>query len=103
MTPAQIEKIIVTIFGLKGTAVMTNVPGPRQTIYMAGQPISSLMFWVPSPSNLSLGVSILSYAGDVILGIESDATVIPDPERIIELFRVEFEYLRQWGQSQKEA
>jgi diacylglycerol O-acyltransferase / wax synthase len=103
MTPAQIEKLIVTIFGLKGTAVMTNVPGPRQTIYMAGQPISYLMFWVPSPSNLSLGVSILSYAGDVILGIASDATLIPDPERIIELFRIEFEYLKQWGRPQEEA
>jgi WS/DGAT/MGAT family acyltransferase len=97
MTPTQIKKIIVTIFGLKGSTVMTNVPGPRQQLYLAGQTISSMMFWVPAPSNLSLGISILSYAGDVILGIAADAGLIPDPERIIELFKIEFEYLQEWG------
>ncbi len=97
LTPIQIEKIIISIFGLKGTAVMTNVPGPHQTIYLAGKSISSLIFWVPSPANLSIGVSILSYAGNVILGVATDAKIISDPERIIELFQLEFEYLRSWG------
>ncbi|MCU0487389.1 MAG: wax ester/triacylglycerol synthase family O-acyltransferase [Anaerolineales bacterium] len=97
LTPAQIEKIIVAIFGMKGSAVMTNVPGPLKTLYLAGAPISSIMFWVPSPSNLGLGVSIISYAGQVILGVASDAGMIPDPERIIELFQIEFEHLNQWG------
>jgi diacylglycerol O-acyltransferase / wax synthase len=99
MTPKQIEKIIVAIFGLKGTTVITNVPGPRQTLYLAGKPIASLMFWVPSPSNLSIGVSIFSYAGDVFLGVATDAGIVPDPERIIELFQVEFEDLKSWGRS----
>lgn len=97
MTPPQIEKIIVTIFGLKGTAVMTNVPGPRQPLYLAGKLIEDLMFWVPSPSNLSIGVSIFSYAGDVFLGVATDAGIVPDPERIIELFHVELANLKSWG------
>jgi diacylglycerol O-acyltransferase / wax synthase len=97
MTPVQIEKIIIAIFGMKGTAVMTNVPGPRQTIYLAGKPISSLIVWVPSPANLSIGVSILSYAGDIILGIATDESMVADPERMIELFQLEFTYLKSWG------
>jgi diacylglycerol O-acyltransferase / wax synthase len=97
ITPAQIEKIIVSIFGMKGTAVMTNVPGPRHTLFLAGKQLSSLIFWVPAPGNISLGVSIFSYAGNVILGIAADAEIAPDPERILELFATEFETLKNWG------
>jgi WS/DGAT/MGAT family acyltransferase len=103
MTPVQIEKIIIAIFGMKGTAVMTNVPGPRQTIYLAGKPISSLIVWVPSPANLSIGVSILSYAGDVILGIATDESMVADPERMIELFQLEFKYLKSWGHPREQS
>jgi diacylglycerol O-acyltransferase len=97
MTPVQIETIIVSIFGMKGTAVMTNVPGPRQVIYLAGKPLRSLMFWVPQPGNLGMGVSIISYAGEVILGVATDACLVPDPENIIKEFQNEFETLRNWG------
>jgi diacylglycerol O-acyltransferase len=97
MTPVQIEDIVVKIFGMKGTAVMTNVPGPREVIYLAGRPLRSLMFWVPQPGNLGMGVSILSYAGNVVLGIATDANLVPDPEQIIADFHAEFKYLQQWG------
>lgn len=102
-TPNQVEKPILTVFGIKASAVMTNVPGPSQTLYLAGAPISSMIFWVPSPANLSLGVSILSYAGDVIIGVATDANIAPDPERIIELFQVEFQYLMKWGHPSPET
>jgi len=97
LTPDQIEDIIIAIFGIKGTAVMTNVPGPRQPLYMAGGKIDSLMFWVPTPANLGLGVSIVSYAGQVILGVATDESIIPDPEAILESFYDELSYLKQWG------
>ena len=97
MTPNQIENIIVTIFGMKGTAVMTNVPGPRQPLYLAGSQIDNIIFWVPTPANLGLGVSILSYAGDVILGVSTDEGLVPDPERLLENFHQELEQMGRWG------
>ncbi|MFM8322288.1 MAG: WS/DGAT/MGAT family O-acyltransferase, partial [Chloroflexota bacterium] len=97
MSPTQIENVIVQIFGMKGTAVMTNVPGPRQPLYFAGGKISSLMFWVPTPASLGLGVSIISYAGQVILGVATDAGLAPDPEGILEAFHDEIASLRRWG------
>lgn len=93
MAPAEIEKLVVTIFGLKATAVMTNVPGPRETVYLAGAPIRGIMFWVPQSGHLGLGVSILSYAGQVTLGLATDAGLVPDPETIIAGFHAEFEEL----------
>jgi WS/DGAT/MGAT family acyltransferase len=92
-TPTEVERIITAIFGLKGTAVMTNVPGPGQTLYFAGEPIRGIMFWVPHPANLGLGVSILSYAGQVVVGIATDAGLIPDPEAIVTAFHHEFNAL----------
>jgi WS/DGAT/MGAT family acyltransferase len=97
MTSTQIEKIIVDIFGVKGSAVMTNVPGPRKPLYMAGSRIRSLMCWVPTPASLSLGLSIVSYAETVSIGLATDAGLIPDPERIIDHFYAELEFLQQWG------
>ncbi len=96
MSPQQIENIIISIFGAKATAVMTNVPGPQQTLYYAGAPITRLMFWVPSPAGLGMGVSIMSYNGEVILGVATDACLVPDPDMIIEGFHTEFEQLKEW-------
>jgi hypothetical protein len=97
LSPTQVEDIIVSIFGMKGTAVITNVPGPRQPLYFAGQKIETLMFWVPTPANLAVGVSIISYAGQVILGVTTDEGLIPDPENILRSFYDELEYLKRWG------
>jgi diacylglycerol O-acyltransferase / wax synthase len=71
--------------------VLTNVPGPREPLYMAGRKIDKVMFWVPQSGHLGLGISILSYAGSVMLGIATDAGLVPDPERIVDNFNVEFE------------
>lgn len=97
LSPIQIEKIILMIFGIKGTAVMTNVPGPRERLYMCGETVNNFMFWVPSPANLSMGVSIFSYAGEVTLGVATDACLIPDPGAIITHFHDEFEQMKRWG------
>lgn len=93
MTTHEIQRLIVTIFGSKTTAVMTNVPGPPIPLYLAGREIKDLMFWVPQSGRLGLGVSILSYAGKVFLGVATDAGLVPDPELIIEGFYQEFEAL----------
>jgi hypothetical protein len=47
------------------------------------------MFWVPLSGQLGLGISILSYAGEVMLGVATDAGLVPDPEAIVEGFHQE--------------
>ncbi|HEU5100467.1 MAG TPA: wax ester/triacylglycerol synthase family O-acyltransferase [Roseiflexaceae bacterium] len=89
----DLQDVGVALFGAKATAVMTNVPGPRQTIYLAGAPARELMFWVPQSGRLGLGVSIISYAGQVRLGVATDLGLVPDPEAIVQAFHEEFELL----------
>jgi WS/DGAT/MGAT family acyltransferase len=93
MMTSQLQDAGVALFGTKATAVMTNVPGPRETIYLAGAPVRELMFWVPQSGRLGLGVSIISYASQVWLGVATDAGLVPDPEVIIDAFHAEFELL----------
>lgn len=76
----------VNLLGRRASAVMTNVPGPRERIRFCGVDVDSMMFWVPQSGRLGLGVSILSYAGEVRIGIASDGGLVPDPERIVAAF-----------------
>jgi WS/DGAT/MGAT family acyltransferase len=90
MVHQDLQDVMVGVFGAKATAVVTNVIGPRERLYMAGAPLESLMFWVPQAGRLGMGVSILSYAGEVRLGIMTDEGLVPDPEIILEGFQAEF-------------
>ena len=92
--PLAVQRMVVSIFAAKTTAVMTNVPGPREVLYLAGRAIREIFFWVPQSGRVGLGISIFSYAGHVRMGLASDAGLVPDPERIAEGFHEEFEELR---------
>lgn len=91
--PHALQTQILEYLGNKGSAVMTNVPGPTETINMAGVPLSRMMFWVPQSGDIGIGVSILSYAGGVQFGVMSDVALCPDPQAIIDGFAPEFERL----------
>ena len=95
VVPRKIQQLVVTIFATKATAVMTNVPGPTQVLYLAGKPIQDIFFWVPQAGRVGIGISICSYAGRVRLGVGSDAGLVPDPEHIIDGFHDEFEAMRR--------
>ncbi len=84
--PRQIFELVVNLFSSKATAVVTNVMGPREPISFAGVQMKQAMFWVPCAGRLGLGVSLLSYAGDVWLGIYTDESIVADPDRLLEGF-----------------
>jgi WS/DGAT/MGAT family acyltransferase len=77
------REFVVRTLEPKATIVLTNVPGPPIPLYLAGEPIREMMFWVPQAGRLGVGISILSYAGNVYLGIATDAGLVPDPERVL--------------------
>lgn len=91
--PKLLQETLLAILARNATAVMTNVPGPQQPLYMAGARIDSLMFWVPQSGDIGMGVSILSYDDRVQFGVVTDRGLCPDPERLIERFPTQFEQL----------
>ncbi len=89
--PAQ--DALLNLFGRKTTAVMTNVPGPKEQLTLCGSRVTQCMFWVPQSGDIGLGVSILSYGGGVQFGVITDTTLCPEPQLIIDAFAPEFEQL----------
>ncbi|KRC27802.1 wax ester/triacylglycerol synthase family O-acyltransferase [Acidovorax sp. Root217] len=89
--PAQ--DALLNLFGRKTTAVMTNVPGPKEQLTLCGARVTQCMFWVPQSGDIGLGVSILSYGGGVQFGVITDTTLCPEPQLIIDAFAPEFDQL----------
>ncbi len=86
--PAQ--EAMLNLFGKKTTAVMTNVPGPREKLKFCGATLEENMFWVPQSGDVGVGVSILSYGGGVQFGLITDEGLCPSPQAIIDEFEPEF-------------
>src|SRR5512138_278114 len=87
--PGALEFVVTEFFSRKASLVVTNVPGPRARLHVAGHEIDRLMFNVPHPASLGLGVSILSYAGEVRVGARADVAVMPDPAAFVSGFGAE--------------
>ena len=83
----MLQKQTLDFLARKATAVMTNVPGPQQPLYMAGARIRRIMAWVPQSGDIGVGVSILSYSGGVQFGLITDKRLCPEPQRIIDRVR----------------
>jgi len=93
--PAEVQDALVQTYLSRDTAVIANVPGPGETVYLAGAPLSSLMFWVPALGGAGLCLSIASYSGQVWFGIATDQSLVPDPEEIVAGFHAELEVLQR--------
>jgi hypothetical protein len=92
-TPEGLEQRVIDLFTAKGTTVVTNVPGPRKPVYIAGTPISGVLVWAPCSGNVSMTISIFSYAGDLTVGLMADSGLVPDPEELVTDFETELSRL----------
>ena len=91
LAPKLVQQQFLDMLAAKASAVMTNVPGPRQPLFLAGNRLDQCMFWVPQSGDIGVGVSILSYNDAVQFSLISDRHFIPDPENVTPLFAAEFE------------
>jgi diacylglycerol O-acyltransferase len=89
------QDAVLDLFGKKASAVLTNVPGPKDKFSFCGATVEQQMFWVPQSGKMGVGISILSYGGGVQFGIITDTQLCPDPHQIIQRFEPEFRAL-EW-------
>ena len=76
--------------------------GPEEQLYLALAPLEALLAWVPKAGGLGIGVSILSYAGQVRLGVITDAGLVSAPEAIVAGIQAEFDALLALAQETEE-
>ncbi|MET0974002.1 MAG: wax ester/triacylglycerol synthase family O-acyltransferase [Thermoleophilaceae bacterium] len=93
LTPAQLESRLIGFFSEKASAVVTNLPGPCQPVYLAGTPVAGVLVWAPCSGGLGLTVSIFSYAGEVTVGFMTDIGLVPEPQELVKAFDTELRTL----------
>jgi WS/DGAT/MGAT family acyltransferase len=95
--PARLEGRLVDFFTSKGSLVLTNVPGPRRRVSVAGTPLAGVLVWAPCSGSVGMSVSVFSYAGKVTVGFLADAGLVPDPQALADAFRAELLALARIG------
>lgn len=85
-SPLKVKQWFLDFLGTKIAGVVTNVPGPKQPVYLAGQKVEDLMFWVPHTTALGIGLSLMSYNGKVYMGLVTDSQLVPDPDVVTKAF-----------------
>lgn len=88
--PSRLATALTNYFANKAVGVLTNVPGPRQPMTLAGAEVDGVLGWAPCSGDQPLTICILSYNGKVSVGFGTDATLVPDGDRLGELFAEEF-------------
>ncbi|MBK5216798.1 MAG: DUF1298 domain-containing protein, partial [Propionibacteriales bacterium] len=60
--------------------VITNVPGPQEPVYMAGQRVSEVYPCIPLSDGRAVSIGVMSYDGQVFFGIVADRDAMPDAD-----------------------
>lgn len=93
--PAMLERRALNLLSRKASAVLTNVPGPSEPLYLAGAKLTQPHFWVPQTGGIGVGMSIFSYNGQVQFGLITDTNLGVDPAQLVRSFQTHFEALRE--------
>ena len=93
-SPRWVERLVVRVVGRGTTLVVTNVPGPTRKLVIGTSRLDGVMFWVPQAGRVAVGVSLLSYAGQVVVGVVADAVALEEPQRLSDALRAELDVLR---------
>jgi hypothetical protein len=89
LSPSLLGTATSRLLANKAVGVLTNVPGPRTRMDLAGAAVEGAVAWAPCSGRQVLTVCIFSYAGKVTFGFGTDRTVVPDPEQLVAAFDAE--------------
>jgi diacylglycerol O-acyltransferase len=88
--PDGLATVLTNFFANKAVGVLTNVPGPRRAITLAGVEVDGVLGWAPCSGDQPMTICIFSYNGKVAIGFGVDTTLVPDGDRLGVLLGEEF-------------
>ncbi|HEU4976170.1 MAG TPA: wax ester/triacylglycerol synthase family O-acyltransferase [Baekduia sp.] len=94
LAPAQAETALIDFMTSKSTAVVTNVPGPRETVELTGVPLEEVLVWAPCAGSIGMTVSMFSYRDAVTVGYMTHTAQVPDPLALADATVAELDALR---------
>jgi cation transporter-like permease len=63
---------------------ITNVPGPQQRFYAFGAPLVEVLPLVPLFAGHTVGIAVVSYAGQLVFGLNADRVAVPDLTALVD-------------------
>jgi len=78
-----VERFGIELFTRKATLLATNVPGPPAPVRLAGRRVREMITFAPASGRMGITLSLLTYGGNLQLGVASDEHVMPDPQGFI--------------------
>jgi diacylglycerol O-acyltransferase len=85
----------VDLLANRSVGVLTNVPGPRSAVFLAGSRLVGIVGWAPLSGDQPLSVTIYSYDGTVRVGIACDEGLVPGYHAIVDGFAPVFRSLQR--------
>jgi len=73
---------------------ITNVPGPQQRLYAFGAPLVEVLPLVPLFAGHTIGIAVVTYAGQMVFGLNADRMAAPDVGVLAEGIERSFAELR---------
>ena len=73
---------------------ITNVPGSQQRLYALGAPLVEVLPLVPLFAGHTIGIAVVSYAGQMVFGLNADRMAAPDVGVLAEGIERSFSELR---------
>ena len=85
----------LSTFALKRhvSLIVSNIPGPVETIYLMGYPVERIVFVPPLVADTGLSVSMLSYNGVLRMTVMSDENIVKNPTALTDSFEREVQLL----------
>ena len=69
-----------------------RVIGPR--VQVGGRDVKSMVVWAPTSGSIGLGFSLLTYDGELRLGVSADTNLVSDPHELVAHFEQELDAMR---------
>jgi diacylglycerol O-acyltransferase / wax synthase len=75
--------------------VVSNIPGPREPLWMLGCELREAYPVVPMADSHSVSIGLTTVRDDVFLGVYADREALPDGDRLAELIDGAFEQMKE--------
>jgi hypothetical protein len=89
LSPPPVARAAISALAAKGVGVLTDVPGPRTPMTLAGARVVGAVGFAPTSAQQSLTACVFSYAGEVTFGFGADRAIVPDARALVAALREE--------------
>lgn len=93
MLPPALKLPFMKFFMYRMSAILTQVPGPRDECTYAGKTIDTFVPFAPAPGRGGLGCAMISHVGGYTLGIYADEAAGDKPRLLVDIFTEKFNAL----------